>query len=115
MIQIKDVQKFVSLARRREDKKRTLHLSDYAVMWALIANADWATGQIPITAEALSETTDQSASEVRNALARLAGENMIRRIRPVKGTGFFYAINPWMIEFGKEKARGLLTSQFVEA
>ncbi len=115
MVQIKDVHKFVSLVKKGEDRKRTLQLRDYAVMWALIANADWATGQIPITADAIAEMTDVLPNEVRNSLSRLIEQNMVRRIRPEKGTGFFYAINPWMVEFGKEKARGLLCSQFVEA
>jgi hypothetical protein len=40
---------------------------------------------------------------------------MVRRVVPKQGTGFFYAINPWMVEFGKEKARNILCDQFVEA
>lgn len=115
MVQIKDVDKFVSLAKKGEGNKRTLQLRDYAVMWALVARADWATGQIAATAEAIADMTDTTPSDVRNSLARLIEQNMLRRIRPEKGTGFFYAINPWMVEFGKEKARGLLASQFVEA
>ena len=59
--------------------------------------------------------TDMVNNEIRNSLSRLIEQNMVRRIRPAQGTGFFYAINPWMVEFGKEKARGLLASQFVEA
>lgn len=117
MIQIKDVQRLVSLMKKGEGNKRGLELRDGLTLFALIAKADWTTGQIPVTAEVLAEMTDQTSSDMRRSLARLVEQNMLRRVRPSKGegTGFFYAINPWMIEFGKEKARGLLTSQFVEA
>ena len=115
MVQIKDVQKFVSLMKKGEDNKRTLQLRDGMTLFALMAKADWTTGQIPVTAEVLAEMTDQTPNDMRKSLGRLIEQNMVRRIRPEKGTGFFYAINPWMVEFGKEKARGLLCSQFVEA
>lgn len=110
MVQIKDTLKFVELVG-----ERTLKLSDCAVFMALMARADWKTGQIPVTAEDLADLTKQPASEVRNALARLIKQNMLRRVRPKRGTGFFYAINPWMVEFGKGSARDLLCSQFAEA
>ena len=115
MIQIRDVERLVSLVKKRDDKKRALELRDGITLFALIAKADWATGQIPVTHDVIAEMTDQTPNEIRNSLSRLVEQNMVRRIKPDKGTGFFYAINPWMVEFGKEKARGLLCSQYVEA
>ena len=115
MIQIRDVEKLVSLTKKGDDKRRTLELRDGITLLALIARADWATGQIPVTHDVIAEMTDQTPNEIRNSLSRLRDQNMIRRIKPKQGTGFFYAINPWMVEFGKEKARGLLCSQYMEA
>ena len=110
MVQIKDTLKFMELVG-----ERTLRLSDCAVFMGLMAHADWKTGQIPVTADQLADLTKQTPNEVRNSLARMSKENMVRRIKPKKGTGFFYAINPWMVEFGKEKARNILCAQFAEA
>jgi hypothetical protein len=115
MIQIRDVERLIGLCKKGEDRKRILELRDCATLFALIAKADWSTGQIPVTAEALADLTDVTPNEARQSLARLIGQNMVRRVVPKQGTGFFYAINPWMVEFGKEKARNILCDQFVEA
>ena len=115
MIQIRDVERLIGLTKKGEGKKRVLELRDCATLFALIAKADWATGQIPVTHEVIADLTDVTPSEARNSLARLSAQNMVRRIAPKQGTGFFYAINPWMVEFGKEKARNILCAQFAEA
>ena len=110
MVQIKDTLKFMQLVG-----DRTLKLSDCAVFMGLVAHADWKTGQIPVTAERLADLTKQTPNEVRNSLSRMSKENMVRRIKPKGGTGFFYAINPWMVEFGRGSARDVLCAQFTEA
>ena len=110
MVQIKDTLKFMELVG-----ERTLKLSDCAVFMGLVAHADWKTGQIPVTAEQLAGVTKQTPNEVRNALSRLIKQNMLRRVRPTAGTGFFYAINPWMVEFGGKPAQHLIQAQFADA
>ena len=110
MIQIKDTWKFMELVG-----ERTLHLSDCAVFMGLVAHADWKTGQIAVTAEQLADLTKQRPNEVRGALSRMIKQNMLRRVKPERGTGFFYVINPWMVEFGKQPAIHAMQAKFAEA
>lgn len=110
MVFIQDVQRIMELTRTRE-----LRLRDSAVLVALISQADWKTGQIHATQAQLAEMTNQKPADVCSTIARLAKHHLVRRIKVERGTGHYYAINPYVVRFGKEQAQGLLWSKFQEA
>ena len=110
MVFIHDAQKIVELIRTRE-----LRLRDSAVFMALISYADWKTGQIHVTQAELAERTNQKPTDVCSGIARLIKHHLVRRIKFDRGVGHYYAINPYVVGFGKEKERGLLWAKFQEA
>ena len=110
MVFIHDVQKIMELTRTRE-----LRLRDSAVFMALIAQADWKTGQIHVTQAELADMTDQKAADICSTISRLAKHHLVRRIKVDRGAGHYYAINPYVVGFGKERERGHLWSKFQEA
>ena len=110
MVFIHDVQKFMELIQARE-----LRLRDSAVFFALISRADWKTGEIHVSQQELADLTKQRKSDICATLKRLSQHHMVRRIKVDRGVGWYYAINPYVVGFGKERERGHLWSKFQEA
>ena len=110
MVFIHDVQKFMELIQARE-----LRLRDSAVFVALISQADWRTGEIHVSQQELAEMTKQKPADICATMKRLSQHHMVRRIRVDRGVGWYYAINPYVVGFGKERERGHLWNKFQEA
>lgn len=110
MVFIHDVQKFMELIQSRE-----LRLRDSAVFFALISRADWKTGEIHVSQQELADITKQRASDICSTMKRLSQHHIVRRIKVDRGVGWYYAINPYVVGFGKEKERGYLWHKFQNA
>ena len=110
MVFIQDVQKIMELTKTRE-----LRLRDSAVFFALISQADWKTGQIHVSQRELAEMTNQKPADICATLKRFSQHHMVRRIKVDRGVGWYYAINPYVVGFGKERERGNLWAKFQEA
>lgn len=110
MVFIKDVQKIMELTGTRQ-----LLLRDSAVFMALIAQADWKTGHINTSQQELADLTSMRVTDICATIKRLSQHHLVRRIKAERGVGHFYAINPYVVAFGKENARGALFQQFQNA
>ena len=110
MIFIRDVQRILDLS-----KDRTLRPRDSTVLLALIANADWKTGEIHASQEELAEQVAMQRTAICSSIKRLSDNHLVRRIRAERGLSWYYAINPYVVRFGTEKAQGMIWKQFSEA
>jgi len=110
MIFVRDVQRILELS-----KDRVLRPRDSTVLLALIANADWKTGEIHASQEQLANQINMQPSAICSSIKRLSDNHLVRRIRAERGLAWFYAINPYVVRFGTEKAQGMIWKQFSEA
>ena len=110
MVFIHGAQKIIELTRTRQ-----LRLRDSAVFFALISQADWKTGQIHVSQAQLAEMTDQKPADICSTIRRFSQHHLVRKIKVDRGVGHYYAINPFVVGFGKEQARGALWQKFQEA
>jgi hypothetical protein len=96
-------------------RTRRLQLRDLATVMALMANTNWRSGRIRITATYLAQQMGVRLDDCVSSLSRLKKEMVAVRIREPKTGDTYFVLNPDVISVGSEERRQLLRRQFQEA
>lgn len=96
-------------------KQRKLELRDMAVLNALVAEMDTATGRIRVTATHLAAQLGITVPVCVSSLTRLRREMMLARIEDKRSGSAFYVVNPFLIAVGGARRRNYLWKLFKEA
>jgi hypothetical protein len=96
-------------------RTRRLQLRDLATVMALMANTNWRSGRIRITATYLAQQMGVRLDDCVSSLSRLKKEMVAVRIREPKTGDTYFVLNPDVISVGSEDRRQHLRRQFQEA
>lgn len=95
--------------------ERKLELRDMAVMWALVAYANWRTGRIRVTAQKLAERLGMQETHVVSSITRLRKQLLLTRgTDPHDGTSF-YLLNPYLVSTGTTQTKGHMWQVFQQS
>lgn len=96
-------------------RSKRLQPRDLATMLALMANTNWRSGRVRVTASHLAAQMGIPLSNCSLSLSRLRKEMVATRIREPKTGDTYFVLNPDVISVGSEDRRQHLRRQFQEA
>lgn len=94
---------------------RVIHHRDLTVFWTFVSMMDWRTGRCRLTCARLSEELGINVNTIYLSVKRLRDASLILPYTEKRGGTKIYLVNPYIVNCGQGKQRGLVLKTFMEA